>query len=152
MVRILVVDDDFEIRETLRFALEDAGYAVSLAASGEDALAAVRASTDPLVVLLDRIMPHPDGEAVLEAVQSERRLAERHAYVLVTASPGRISPQFADVLSSLNAPIVEKPFDVEQLLATVAQASARLTPPPCRPACGPASGPGGDAPARRSLN
>jgi CheY-like chemotaxis protein len=126
MVHVLVVDDDLEIRETLRFALEDAGYAVSLAAGGKDALAAVRASADPLVVLLDRVMPHPDGEAVLEAVQSERILADRHAFVLVTASPGRISSELTDVLTSLRAPIVEKPFDVEVLLATVELASARL--------------------------
>lgn len=126
MVHVLVVDDDLEIRETLRFALEDAGYAVMEAAGGEAALAAVRSSADPLVVLLDRIMPQPDGEAVLAAVQSEKSLAVRHAYVLVTASPARISPQFADVLSSLSAPVVEKPFDVDQLLATVEQVSSRL--------------------------
>jgi CheY-like chemotaxis protein len=126
MVHVLVVDDDLAIRETLRFALEDAGYDVSLAAGGEDALAAVRASANPLVVLLDRVMPHPDGEAVLAAVQSERRLADRHAYVLVTASPGRISPELAGMLTSLRAPVVEKPFDVEELLATVELASARL--------------------------
>jgi CheY-like chemotaxis protein len=124
---ILVVDDDLEIREALRFVLEEAGYAVAQAASGAAALAALRASPDPMVVLLDRIMPPPDGEAVLQAVAREG-LAARHAYVLVTAGPTRFSQPFVELLAALDTPVVQKPFDVDDLLDIIASAARRL---PC---------------------
>src|SRR5262245_58413653 len=57
MTRVLLVDDDQAIRETLRFALEDAGYQVLEAADGIAALQALRATPTGMVVLLDLMMP-----------------------------------------------------------------------------------------------
>jgi len=60
--RILVVDDDTEIRETLIEVLEDAGYTAVGAADGLEALAQLRAPQDRwCVVLLDLMMPNMDG-------------------------------------------------------------------------------------------
>src|SRR6185437_6059247 len=60
---VLVVDDDPDIRETLRFVLEDAGYPVYSAENGEEALA-VLASVNPLpgLILLDLMMPVMSGD------------------------------------------------------------------------------------------
>src|SRR5260221_5663693 len=66
-VHILVVDDDDAIRETLRFALEDAGYQVSEAAEGMAALRLLRATRDRMWVLLDLMMPGLDGAGELGA-------------------------------------------------------------------------------------
>jgi len=126
MATILIVDDDVAIRETLRFALEDAGYEVVEAAGGAAALDVMRASARPLVVLLDRIMPPPDGEAVLEAARADGALASRHAFVLVTAGTTRFSPDFAGHLAAMGVPVLQKPFDLDVLLDAVALAARRL--------------------------
>jgi two-component system, OmpR family, response regulator CpxR len=60
--RVLVVDDDKEIRETLIEVLEDAGYKAVGAADGNEALAQLRDPDDRwCVVLLDLMMPNMDG-------------------------------------------------------------------------------------------
>jgi CheY-like chemotaxis protein len=62
--RILVVDDDSEIRETMIEVLEEAGYEAVGAADGLEALAQLRAPEDRwCVVLLDLTMPNMDGRA-----------------------------------------------------------------------------------------
>ena len=57
---ILVVEDERSIQELLRFNLEQAGYAVRIAATGEAALAAVR-EAPPDLILLDLMLPGTDG-------------------------------------------------------------------------------------------
>jgi CheY-like chemotaxis protein len=127
MAEVLVVDDDADIRESLRFALEDAGWTVDEAPDGAGALDLLRASERALVVLLDHVMPHLDGESLLRIIAGDPDLATRHAYILVTAS-ARIQQIEADLqrLSALSVPVLRKPFDVEALLALVDQAAARL--------------------------
>jgi CheY-like chemotaxis protein len=129
MTRVLVVDDEADIRESLRMLLEDASHEVLEASDGVEALALLRASEHPLVVLLDLLMPRLDGVGVLHAVVADRQLATKHAYVLITAdnkAPQRTAiPQF----SSLLLVTVEKPFDMDDLLGVIASASGRLPPP-----------------------
>lgn len=126
VAHILIVDDDEAIRDTLRFALEDSGYTVSEAADGLAALKKLRAIHDRTVVLLDLMMPGLDGAGVLGAVAGDQRLATRHAYILVTANTKTLTLAFANLLTSLSVPILNKPFDVDALLETVAAASRRL--------------------------
>jgi CheY-like chemotaxis protein len=70
-VRVLIVDDDEQIRLTLRLIMEEGDYATLEAASGEATLAQLRASAEPLVVLLDVMMPRVDGLDVLRAVEAD---------------------------------------------------------------------------------
>jgi len=124
VVRVLVVDDDEGIRETLRFALEDAGYAVREAADGVTALELLRASRDGLIVLLDLVMPGMDGAALVRALADEPELARRHRFVVVTAS-ARVGLLEAE-LERLPIPpsaVVRKPFDVDALFAAVRRAA-----------------------------
>jgi NtrC-family two-component system response regulator AlgB len=67
---VLVVDDEETIRKTLRIVLESAGYAVTLAPSGEAALAAVKRQT-PDVVLVDLRLGGMDGLAVTRALAQD---------------------------------------------------------------------------------
>ena len=60
-MRILVVDDDRDIRESLRELLAEAGYAVAVAENGRVALERLRAGLRPGVILLDLMMPIMDG-------------------------------------------------------------------------------------------
>ena len=126
-VGVLVVDDDRAIRETLRFMLEDADYAVSDAPDGMAALDILRASRRPLVVLLDLMMPRLDGAGVLRAVGADKRLATAHAYIVVTANLQAFTPALTSLLSCVDAEILRKPFDIDVLLDQVDRAARRLS-------------------------
>ncbi len=127
MTSVLVVDDDPGQREMLRLLLEDAGYHVVEAGTGEAGLALLRAATERMVVLLDQRMPGLVGDEVLGIVAADPELATRHAYILLTASPHRI-PMGPVLPHGSRVPVIEKPFNVEALLMLLAETAARLTP------------------------
>lgn len=135
----LIVEDDDDIREVLRDLLEDAGYTVQEVADGVTALATLRASTRSLLVLLDNLLPGMDGADLLATLEDDAAddLAERersphsvfqHAYVLITASPQKITLEQAERLAWLGVPVVAKPFDITTFTAAVTVAADRLSP------------------------
>lgn len=128
--RVLVVDDDLAIRETLRLVLEDAGYEVLEAGDGLQALEILKGAKDSLVVLLDLMMPRLDGAGVLGAVAGDRKLAHRHAFVMTTATHQTLSLAFVNLLTNLSVPVLRKPFDVEDLLAMVDSAASKASGAP----------------------
>ena len=64
-IPVCIVEDDEDIRTTLRFLLEDAGYSIREAANGVVALELLRSASSPMVVLLDLMLPILDGAGVL---------------------------------------------------------------------------------------
>lgn len=130
MARILVVDDDAAIRKALRMVLEDEGYLVSEAPDGARALEYLRSCSEPVVVLLDFMMPRMDGAAVLRAVVEDTRLATRNAYVIVSANHNSIARSCASLLASLDVPVLPKPLDLDELLETVQEEVTRVAPGP----------------------
>ncbi len=122
---VLVVEDDDAIRTAVRMLLEDEGYAVEEATDGVAALAALRASPDRMVVLLDLLMPGMDGLTMLRTLADNAGLATRHAYIMIAAKPIP-PPEVADLLGRLGAPYLHKPFAIDDLLAVVADAAGRL--------------------------
>lgn len=154
MVRVLVVDDDDGIRETLRSLFEDAGYAVVEADGGEAALALLRSTPPPLVVLLDYVMAHLNGGELLRIAAAEG-LDTRHSVILMSASPRRIDadPFVHQYAIDRDIPIIAKPFDIDRLLATIAAAAARLTSSQGRPVPSESTQPGEFSnPGLRPLN
>lgn len=129
MVHTLIVDDDRAIRESLRLALEGEGYVVAEAADGREALETLRASLYPMVTLVDLRMPRLDGEGLMREVLADDALAERHAYMLITANYHSLSRNMLNMLAQLSAPIVPKPFDLDTLLDTVQELADRLVLP-----------------------
>lgn len=125
-MRVLIADDDSGIRESLRLILEDAGYQVDEAADGVQALDVLRASSRPMVVLLDLMMPKVDGAGVLGAVAADPKLAQQHAFILMTAARKTLGLAFARLMTDLHVPLLPKPFELDAVLETVAQAEARL--------------------------
>jgi CheY-like chemotaxis protein len=125
---VLVVDDDWAIRESLRLMLEDEGYAVSEARDGVEALAALRASSDAQVALLDLMMPRMSGEQVLENVQRDEHLQARVAFIVITADQGQVSKELRQQLAARRIPILDKPLDIDDVLTHVAAAEQRLPP------------------------
>ena len=112
-MRVLVVEDELGIAEFLRRALEADGYAVTVAADGEQG-EALALSGDFDLVLLDRRLP---GRSGIEVLDSVRRNAPGTPVILVTALGER-----EDVIEGLDRgadDYVTKPFDLEELLARV---------------------------------
>ncbi|MGO8950052.1 MAG: two-component system response regulator [Ktedonobacterales bacterium] len=127
-VRVLVVDDDYDIRETLRILLEDEGYLVDEATNGRMCLELVRSASAPYVVLLDLMMPQLGGAAVLGIISQNEALAHRHAVLLVTASTYTAEEMLGEVLQRLQIPLIRKPFDLDLLVSQVEIAARRIVP------------------------
>lgn len=125
-VLTVIVDDDPEIRQTVRIVLEDEGYAVVEAADGVEALETLRTALTSLVVLLDLRMPRMDGMGVLRAVAEDQRLLEQHAYVVMTANAPPLPGDLAELLERLSVPVLRKPFDIDVLVRVVREAAQRL--------------------------
>lgn len=125
-IRVLVVDDDHSIRETLRLLLEDDGYPVAEAGNGMDALALLRDNGVSYIVLLDLSMPQLDGAGLLGIVAEDPDLARRHSFILMTADTRAMSSLFAAHLARLSVPLLSKPFDMDHLLDLVDEARMRL--------------------------
>lgn len=126
MAQVLVVDDDQDIRDALRFILEDAGHEVLEASDGEAALQTLRRNQSRLVVLLDLLMPHMNGIDVLRQVVTDRWLNERHAYLLMTADNAILRQQADPLLAQVSAQVIGKPFDIDRLLEMVDAAARPL--------------------------
>jgi two-component system response regulator MprA len=112
-VRILVVDDEPQLRRALERALKLEGYEVELAADGEEALAAV-AGSSPDAIVLDVLMPKRDGLDVCRAL----RAGEDDTPVLMLTARDAVSDR-VDGLDAGADDYVVKPFALEELLARV---------------------------------
>ena len=128
-VHVLIVEDESVIRTVVRQALEDAGYTVHEAPDGQIAMDMLLLSPDPLVVVLDLMMPRMAGTEVLELLATEPDWARRHTVVVLTAMARWLTSKYMQRLRERMAVrLVTKPFDVEELLEAVAEAARRLPP------------------------
>ncbi|MCA0377588.1 MAG: response regulator [Gemmatimonadetes bacterium] len=119
---VLVVEDDGRVRDMAARLLEHAGYRVSVAMEGGEALELLTRNDDIGLVLTDVIMPGMDGRALAQTVY---RL---HPGVPVVFMSGYVDDDdFAQVLRERRLPWLGKPFTRESLLAAV---SAALAPAP----------------------
>jgi len=106
--KILVVDDDASIRTIVRTVLESAGYEVTTARNGCEAIVLIAAG-DYDVVLLDVMMPKLDGLGVVEELRKNNSPVLAHTYLLTTGK------QPLDDLPVRG--VIAKPFDIRSLLA-----------------------------------
>jgi CheY-like chemotaxis protein len=123
---VCVVEDDDAIRETLRYLLEEEGYRIVEAVNGLDALRLLQSAPERLVVLLDHKLPEMDGCDLLDIVANDAALRERHAFILVTASPARAEQDCGETLEELGAPLLPKPFGIDEVMDAVADAIQRI--------------------------
>src|SRR4051794_26897200 len=117
--RVLVVDDEPMVRETLGQVLADEGYVVDLAIDGESALDRVAAAR-PDAILLDLMMPGMNGRQFLQALRNQPDYASVPVLIMTAVHGLNVN------LATLGASeVVEKPFDVDELLNKVALAVYR---------------------------
>ena len=112
--RILLVDDDREIIETLRVALEARGYEILVAQDGNQGLAMAERE-DPDLVILDMMMPKRSGFLVLEKLRRTRRVPIR--VIMITANEGSRHKAYAEMLGVDD--YIRKPFAIDRLLGSV---------------------------------
>jgi CheY-like chemotaxis protein len=128
--RILIVDDDANIRTSVRLCLETAGYVVEQAVHGADALEFIH-RTAPELVLLDLAMPVMDGMTVLAEIRS--MFTTQPPRVVVMTAHGSVKTAIEAVRLGASD-FLEKPFTPDELRQSVAsvlhaEISTALTPP-----------------------
>ena len=112
--RILLVDDDAEIIESMRIALESRGYEILIARDGNQGLSTVERE-DPDLVILDMMMPKRSGFLVLEKLRRSRPVPIR--IIMVTANEGSRHKAYAEMLGVDD--YIRKPFAMDRLLDSV---------------------------------
>lgn len=122
-MKILVVDDDQAVRESLRRSLTFNGYTVVLAVDGEDGLEKIR-SERPDLAVLDVMMPRLDG---LEVCRELRSHGEDVPILLLTARDS-VSERVAGLDAGADD-YLPKPFALEELLARVRSLFRRAARP-----------------------
>jgi two-component system KDP operon response regulator KdpE len=110
--RILVLDDEPQIRRSLQINLEGRGYAVETVGTGEEALASVR-NRRPDVVIVDLLLPGMDG------VEVTRRLRDSSALPIIVLSAIGEERRKVEALEAGADDYMTKPFGMEELLARI---------------------------------
>jgi CheY-like chemotaxis protein len=112
--QVLVVDDDFDIRDTLRELLEIEGLRVAIASNGREALQRLRDGVRPDLILLDLMMPEMSGWEFRGEQLRDPRLAGIPVVILSA------TPDVGKTAQELKAAgWVRKPFDLDELLEMV---------------------------------
>ena len=112
--RILLVDDDNEIVDSMRIALESKGYQIVVARDGEQALALAERE-DPDLMILDMMMPKRSGFLVLEKLRRTRPVPIR--VIMITANEGSRHKAYAEMLGVDD--YIRKPFAMDRLIESV---------------------------------
>jgi hypothetical protein len=130
-VGVLVVEFDDAVRGTLRDVLGIAGerYAVIEVETETEALAYLAsppAAEGMVVVCSNKFADHRLSAAFFSTVIADRRLARRHQYIMLSSSPEHLPGALRACLRQLHAPVLPKPFDVDDFLAAASSAADRL--------------------------
>ena len=113
-MKVLIVDDEADLRETLQDVFEDEGYVVLTASNGCEALLLLGEADLPCAVILDLFLPLVSGGEVYAQMQGDPRLA-RVPVIISTSDPSR-APE--------GVPIMRKPVDIGRLLSAVRKCSS----------------------------
>jgi two-component system chemotaxis response regulator CheY len=108
--RVLVVDDDRDIRESMVDALIDEGYSVQEAETGDQAIALIE-SSPPDLVLLDLMMPGVNGWQVLDVLERSPRLSLVPVFIVTAVN------NVSGVRQGY--PIFTKPFKLDRMIRTI---------------------------------
>lgn len=120
---ILIVDDETDIVETVRFGLEQEGFEVSTAGDGEQALERAR-RMQPDLIVMDVMMPKENGYRVARQLREDQaagKLAKRPAILLLTARNLKADPEREQMFAEFSQAdaIMYKPFEMDELVKRV---------------------------------
>ena len=112
--RVLLVDDDPEIIDAIRYALEAKGFQIFIARDGNQGLAMAERE-DPDLVILDMMMPKRSGFLVLEKLRRTEESPTR--VIMITANEGSRHKAYAEMLGVDD--YIRKPFPMDRLIDSV---------------------------------
>jgi len=116
MARVLVIDDEEQVRTLIREVLEGAGHEVMEAGNGREAMKLFEANPTS-VVITDLVMPEQDG---LETIRELRRRFPTVKIIAVSGAQQKLNLELLYVAEKLGAlRTLEKPFDIRKLVALV---------------------------------
>lgn len=113
--KILVVDDEVDLVETVRFPLEMEGYHVLVSYNGEDALNQAR-KENPDLILLDLMLPKLDGYKVCRLLKFDDRY--KHIPILMLTAKTQERDKMLGMETGANE-YITKPFEMDDLLKKV---------------------------------
>ena len=113
--KLLIVEDNTELLELFRLGLKQAGFSVSTATNGLEAIKKAR-SLSPDLILLDLVLPELDGFAVCERLRREEATASTRI-IMLTGLTGEFT-RYAGLESGADE-YVTKPANIEQLLSRI---------------------------------
>lgn len=113
--RILVVDDEVDLVETVLFSLELEGYEVLVAHNGEEALNLAR-KEKPDLILLDLMLPKLDGYKVCRLLKFDERY--KHIPILMLTAKTQEKDKETGLETGANE-YLTKPFDMDELMKKV---------------------------------
>src|SRR4051812_21157905 len=114
MAKILVVDDERDVTEMLRFFLTKQGHAVITASDGQEGLEMAHKET-PDMIVLDVMMPEMDGFTMNSRLLEDP--ATRNIPILILTAKGRVREMFA--MAHNVRCYIEKPFEPSDLLRSI---------------------------------
>jgi DNA-binding response OmpR family regulator len=123
--RILIVDDDFEIAEPVKYALQKLGYEVTHMPDGNQGVDAIP-RIQPDLMVLDMMMPGRSGFLVLEHMR--RTQASNIRVIMVTGNEGERHQQYARTLGADE--YMHKPFSMDRLVQRVQELLVKPFPDP----------------------
>ena len=115
LARILLVEDDADVRGTLAELLSERGYEVSCAGNGEEALAELASDEAPNAILLDLAMPVMDGWTF----RMRQRLDPRLARIPTVVISANVPSDPREVMRLGAAAMLAKPFELDRLVETL---------------------------------
>ncbi len=113
--KILIVDDEVDLLETVRFPLEIEGYHVLVASNGEDALNQAR-KENPDMILLDLMLPKLDGYKVCRLLKFDERY--KHIPILMLTAKTQEKDRVIGMETGADE-YITKPFDMDYLMKKV---------------------------------
>lgn len=118
-MRILLIEDDYNLTLTLTFQLEHEGFTVDTCGNGEDALYYMNSKTHDLI-LLDRMLPHTDGITLLKKF----RESGSQTPVIILTALGELNDKVTGLDAGADDYLV-KPFEFQELMARIRSINRR---------------------------
>lgn len=110
---IVIIEDDVDLRETMKDLLEMEGFSVCTAENGKAGLTLIENSGKPCLILLDLMMPEMNGWEFLEAMQRDKQALLAKTPVAVVSA----AADMTDVQQQYGCSVLKKPVSLDQLLA-----------------------------------
>jgi DNA-binding response OmpR family regulator len=114
--KVLVVDDDRDIRTSIEAALEDLGPEVLLAADGNEALELAE-TNQPDLIVLDMMLPKRSGFLVMEKLRRGKKPSDPPRVIMITGNQGMRHKDYAESLGVDR--YLNKPFPMERLIEAI---------------------------------